>query len=458
MQYFKHALFSLFIFLSFNLVGKTDDLKFILRNMQAQNYFMNLFLIESTLVQSGVTHFTLLSGNGSSNGFSRSIEINGDQYVIGNNLDRATLSRISSSGVLLWTNEVQDTSSWSDLIMNDNGNILLVGQRDRDITSGTPGGRDLMVGECTTAGVFLNLQSIDYTYQETYTAIKRNPNPANTAYPFYALGQAEFSADKPILSFLNNSGIELQRITYDYNGDDEVHSISEMNSNGDFDIMGWVNGIGNVTRINRMGNVISSAQFSQDLLFYSDLPLSSGTSFSNVLAGTLNGAGLIAYYSNINNQNIYYTSNNLTRIYELVQYNATSFYALGLGVFSGAPRVVVMKFSINSGSINLDWARYMRASTNTSSLAGRLRLDDSKTHLILTEVRNDVANGYGSNDGVLSVQGLDLNDCDPVDVTINFTTQAYTPHQLVFQHKRSHISLSFFALLFHLVRPVLHTS
>lgn len=49
--------------------------------------------------------------------------------------------------------------------------------------------------------VFLNLQSIDYTYQETYTAIKRNPNPANTAYPFYALGQAEFSADKPILSF-----------------------------------------------------------------------------------------------------------------------------------------------------------------------------------------------------------------------------------------------------------------
>ncbi len=430
MQYFKHALFSLFIFLSFNLVGKTDDLKFILRNMQAQNYFMNLFPIESTLVQSGVTHFTLLLGNGSSNGFSRSIEINGDQYVIGNNLDRATLSRISSSGVLLWTNEVQDTSSWSDLIMNGNGNILLVGQRDRDITSGTPGGRDLMVGECTTAGVFLNLQSIDYTYQETYTAIKRNPNPANTAYPFYALGQAEFSADKPILSFLNNSGIELQRITYDYNGDDEVHSISEMNSNGDFDIMGWVNGIGNVTRINRMGNVISSAQFSQDLLFYSDLPLSSGTSFSNVLAGTLNGAGLIAYYSNINSQNIYYTSNNLTRIYELVQYNATSFYALGLGVFSGAPRVVVMKFSINSGSINLDWARYMRASTNTSSLAGRLRLDDSKTHLILTEVRNDVANGYGSNDGVLSVQGLDLNDCDPVDVTINFTTQAYTPQTI----------------------------
>ena len=77
MQYFKHALFSLFIFLSFNLVGKTDDLKFILRNMQAQNYFMNLFPIESTLVQSGVTHFTLLLGNGSSNGFSRSIEING---------------------------------------------------------------------------------------------------------------------------------------------------------------------------------------------------------------------------------------------------------------------------------------------------------------------------------------------------------------------------------------------
>jgi alpha-tubulin suppressor-like RCC1 family protein len=430
MQYFKHALFSLFIFLSFNLVGKTDDLKFILRNMQAQNYFMNLFPIESTLVQSGVTHFTLLSGNGSSNGFSRSIEISGDQYVIGNNLDRATLSRISNSGVLLWTNEVQDTSSWSDLIMNGNGNILLVGQRDRDITSGTPGGRDLLVGECTTAGVFLNLQSIDYTYQETYTAIKRNPNPANTAYPFYALGQAEFSADKPILSFLNNSGIELQRITYDYNGDDEVHSISEMNSNGDFDIMGWVNGIGNVTRIDRMGNVISSTQFSQDLLFYSDIPLSSGTSFSNVLAGTLNGAGLIAYYSNINSQNIYYTSNNLTRIYELVQYNATSFYALGLGVFSGAPRVVVMKFSINSGSINLDWARYMRASTNTSSLAGRLRLDDSKTHLILTEVRNDVANGYGSNDGVLSVQGLDFNDCDPVDVTINFTTQAYTPQTI----------------------------
>lgn len=91
MQYFKHALFSLFIFLSFNLVGKTDDLKFILRNMQAQNYFMNLFPIESTLVQSGVTHFTLLSGNGSSNGFSRSIEINGDQYVIGNNLDRRYL-------------------------------------------------------------------------------------------------------------------------------------------------------------------------------------------------------------------------------------------------------------------------------------------------------------------------------------------------------------------------------
>lgn len=72
----------------------------------------------------------------------------------------------------------------------------------------------------------------------------------------------------------------------------------------------------------------------------------------------------------------------------------------------------------------------MRASTNTSSLAGRLRLDDSKTHLILTEVRNDVANGYGSNDGVLSVQGLDLNDCDPVDVTINFTTQAYTPQTI----------------------------
>ena len=43
--------------------------------------------------------------------------------------------------------------------MNGNGNILLVGQRDRDITSGTPGGRDLMVGECTTAGVFLNLDN-----------------------------------------------------------------------------------------------------------------------------------------------------------------------------------------------------------------------------------------------------------------------------------------------------------
>ena len=422
----KKTLFFISYF-CYNLVlfASNSDLLAVFKNNPARDYFSTLFNSKSQLLNPG-SCFTNIYGTSGQNFFNRSIRIGNDYYVTGSDGIHATLSRIDLSGNLIWTNVLNDTSSWADLI-ESSGNILLVGQRDRDNTSGSPGGRDLLTGLCSPNGNFLSLLVTDYSYQETHIKVVRHPNPSIPGAMFYVLGQVENSgADKPVLTFLSAIGTEMGRIVIDGQDDDEFYQdIAITNTAGDLLISGTRGSVGHFTKLNRHGSIIAGgADLPTNYSISSIWPKSdAGNTFEFIFGGRNANGAILLYYSN--NIQFQYQLSGLSTITNIIPFSNTQFYAIGTGSHLGVSKSIILQFNISGGAVTKNWSRFVNDGSNPASVGGRMFIDVG-TNLVYTDTRTNALGGFGMQDGLFSVQGLNMLECNKDSVSTTLTRSNFT--------------------------------
>lgn len=129
-----------------------------------------------------IPNFKFYFGGANADYFTKVITFGGDYYAIGNSTGRASLTRISNAGNVMWTRELSITSAWNDLIITTNNEILLVG-----INGNYDNNAKSLIGTCTLSGI-MNVKSYNYSNRESLTKIYLNPNPENPSFPYYIIG------------------------------------------------------------------------------------------------------------------------------------------------------------------------------------------------------------------------------------------------------------------------------
>lgn len=154
--------------------------------------------------------FQLLAGNTQLNIFKKVLFHQNYYYVIGSNGNKATLNKFDDLGTMIWTAEVNDTSSWNDFVINTSGNLLVVGSKD--INGGLP--KDVLVGVFDQNGNALRLFSYNYGINESFNSIVENPIKINAAVRYVVLGSINPSNnrndDDVILTAMDEWGIQLE--------------------------------------------------------------------------------------------------------------------------------------------------------------------------------------------------------------------------------------------------------
>ncbi|HMS29122.1 MAG TPA: PKD domain-containing protein [Saprospiraceae bacterium] len=408
-------------------------------------YYRNLF-VDSASSTVSVNYFTSFYGNSESNVFGKSVMIGTDYYVIGTNGIQATLTRLNSLGSEIWTAVVSDTSSWADLIVTSNNNILLVGSVDIDLVTGTTGARNLLVGVCNTNGTFLSLQSSNYNEQESFTRILFNPNPANSNFPYYATGNvAGTSIDKVFVSTISNSGSIGSRFEFDSGNDDEFYQdIVLLNNAGDFALIGNRNTTGYIARVDKNLDPIDDGFLMDNYSsVFSLYALSSNPSdFQYIIAGTnASSKGIIGLFNGTTENSKIFTANGLSKVYNIVHGSGNEYYALGLGSVGGVSRTVVIKFEYNSGSLIFHWVRSINTAT-TPQVGGKIVIDAVPSQLIFSCGLLNPSGGSGSYEGLFSVQNLEFNNCNFENILIDFEEGNVTFSTIAISSQSMQINLS----------------
>lgn len=357
-----------------------------------------------------------LAGNSGENRFKKAIAYGGDYYIIGQNGVRAALHKMDATGAIVWSREVEDTSSWNDLIINSDNNILLVGSLD--ISSGLP--KDVLVGVFNTSGLQINLNSYDYFINESYNSIITNPLHVTFDTRYLVVGSANRTNnrndDDVIVTTMNPNGGTSAGWRKRYgslNTDDEFHAkITLFNGvAGQLALLGKLNNQGVYVVTDAAGNVSTS------------LGRAFGLNVAvNDLLRTPNNEILVA--SSINapspqSQIIKVTSTNanrfisrnasLTEVYQIVHRGGNQYYALATRTSGPVLRPCIIEFNDlgNDLSYNAAWEY-----NNGESYMERGHLQPvSLTDFIYCDSRTNSAQGFGMVDGFMVLHANGLDSC-----------------------------------------------
>ncbi len=134
--------------------------------------------------------FPRIYGTSGNDGINKVIPAGTEYYVLaytGANPSsdwKATVSRLSSSGPVLWTKTLDIFSQWNDGIVTPNGDLLLVGTT---LPYSGYQAKSLM-GLINSSGTFAFVRTSNVTGREILNRIVLNPVPQNNAFPYYILG------------------------------------------------------------------------------------------------------------------------------------------------------------------------------------------------------------------------------------------------------------------------------
>lgn len=370
--------------------------------------------------------FQVIAGDIVHNDFKKVLYHSNAYYAIGSRDNQAALSKFDDMGTLLWTRVVDDTSAWNDFIVNTDGNLLLVGWRD--IQSFAP--KDALVGVIEPSGNPLVLQSFDYTINEYYSSIVRNPLNTAPGYRYYVVGSINRTTnrndDDVVVVAMNDQGVASARRRYgSISRDDEFHAkISVYNPvAGTFALSGNLGGTATYVVINQGPGTTTNqgrALGATGTLF--DLQRTASGEYLGAAGFT--SAGRIYKISGTAANNFYYESTVVSGLRQILSMDASGFYTVGKAVVGGNPKPVTMFCRDNGSNLTLYAAKYPLICDNPGAgFLARVGLTD----LAYVDGRINAVDGFGNGDGYLAAHIGGFDDCEMDSLPGNFQKRSLNP-------------------------------
>ena len=375
-------------------------------------------------------YFQKLFGNNTSNHFGKGIAYNNFYYIIGGNNGMATLTKLSNTGDHIWTSEVNGTSGWNDIIVNSDGNILLVG-----IYGAFDGMAESMIGVANgNTGAFISLKSYDFNVRESLTKIYLNPNPASTLYPYYVAGiqnLASGGVDDVTITTIDKNGNVGTRNLLDSNDDEFYRDISSDGNNGEIILTGnraALTNNGVTVTLDKNGQVLSGRLFNVNTTFNSILTKQNLFSGNNHILAGRNNTSSIAQIVKVNGNSLVFSHNitqlnTITRLYPM---GLSNFIAIGYGTFSGVNRPVMVQMTDIGNSLTINWAKTFNDGENQYGFGFGNLISPNK--YIYTDARNGNSDGFGDMDAFISIDSISLDNCidQPVNVSLSNVTVSFS--------------------------------
>jgi hypothetical protein len=366
-------------------------------------------------------------GNAADNRLGKVIFHANNYYVLGKNDTKATVSKLNMNGNLLWTNQTDAEAFWNDIIVNKDGNLMVVGSLGSN-QGNTINNASLCGVINTGSGAFTVLKSFQIGFRELLNRIYINPVPNNNSFPYYVVGTKTSSSgsnddDLAILTFDTNFNFGSGKTYTNGSDDDQLH----------YDVFfGGTNGAMMAIGNNYNGNFfegrtatigkdlvpLSGRDFGQSVVFFSGLSLPNSTGgFQQILAGTTTSGPSDA---------VIIKANGLTTIYsykipalDVINYMSTgatgNIFAIGRGEFGGITKTVILNLQDNNTSLTLNWAKVLdQGETVYSNGYLNFILPDK---LMITDSRLGGNAVIGDFDGLFCVEQNNLENC--MDVTVN---------------------------------------
>ena len=386
---------------------------------------------ESLEFNQPISNFQLFGGTALENTFKKVILHQNYYYVIGSNINRASLHKFDLTGNLIWSSEVNDTSSWNDFIVTTANKLLLVGSKD--VNAGLA--KDVLIGVYDLNGTAIRLDAYDYGINESYNSIVENPLTTNPATRYVVLGSINLTTnrndDDVILTAMNESGGASWRRKYGaLNQDDQYHTkLSVYNAlSGQLAMSGHLANFGCyvVVNLSTNGAVTNLGRSFGANSRINDFQRTTNGEFllaSNVVTSPPQAQIIKVSASNPNN--FIYRNLNFNGIQQIISINANTFYALGTGAFSGVVRPMLFQFSDLGSSLGLNLIRYINngeTSFNQGSLT-QIGTND----LAYADGRVNPGSGIGAVDGFLSIHAGSLDECGLSQLNNSFSKLSFTP-------------------------------
>lgn len=385
--------------------------------------FMNSYFKENLQDSSftatlSVPNFKLYCGTVNSDYLTKVITHGGDYFAIGNSDGRATLTRISSTGLIVWTRAVNVTSSWNDLIVTKSGNILLVG-----INGNLDNNSKSMIGTCTLGGV-MTVKSYDYESRETLNKIYENPNPQNLDYPYYILGISNNGIgtyDNVLIINADANGVILW--TKHINGggslDYEFYKdISIQGNSGNMIIAGQYYSGAGLLVLDNGGNVLDGRKFDQNMFLNTILPIPNLVKgYDNIVGGSSGSFAQIFKINGISSIIYNYSVSGLDVINKIIAKPGGGYFALGNGTILGKKRSVILSLTETGNTLSIDWAKVLN-DNSTQYSQGYIGIMNN-AQIAYTDARQNLSNGIGGLDGFIAIENLNFDNC--MDTLVNLT-------------------------------------
>jgi len=185
--------------------------------------------------------FEKLIGNTNNNRAGKMILHDNHYYVLGQNENKATVTKMGLNGNLIWTNQTNEDGWWNDVIVNKDGNLMTVGYQGT-VSNQTNLNSSIGIINAGT-GNFISIRVFNFGLRDFFSRIFQNPMPSNPSFPYYIIGlqidQSASNLDKMSVNMVSENGIINTRRIISGPQDLQTHEGIWINiSTGDFALSG----------------------------------------------------------------------------------------------------------------------------------------------------------------------------------------------------------------------------
>lgn len=383
----------------------------------------NSILSKNTSIAS--EYFSKIYGNSGNNAFTKAVSTSDHYYIIGKNDDKATVTKIDIMGNLVWSRVTDDMATWNDIAINKDGNFILSGH----FGSLNDQAKSLIGVINSNTGTFISLKHYDIKVngRESLKCIYKNPAPLNSNFPYYVSGFMTNSGNEDDVMLVNlddNGAVNFVK-KYTDSDDEFFQGITVDGRFGEMMLYGarFSDGTqGTTVSIDKSGDVLSGRLFNTDLYFFCHLSNTNPTVGFNHILGGSTGNKSRARIVKVNGNAVVYNYdinqiNNISHLYAIP--SSQSFIAIGTGNFGGVNKSVLMHFTENGNSLNLNWAKlYETTETAISDGFGRFVANNKFLYL---DARINHRNTLGNSDGFLTITEANFENCIDNNITLNIT-------------------------------------
>jgi hypothetical protein len=387
-----------------------------------------LFLVLKANIY-GQINMQKLIGNSNENRAGKAILFANNYYLLGKNGTKATVTKLDINGNHIWTTETNDEAFWWDIIVNKDGNLMVVGGHGSN--AGNTTDNQSLCGVINPAnGNFNVLKSFDLGFKEFFFKIYANPSPANSSFPYYVtavktLSSGSNSDDLEIFTFDNNFSVDSRR-SYSFGTVDEelFRDVMIGGPNGSFTAIGNKNDgssfTGATVQFDKNLSVIGTRSFNQEIMFMSGFSKqASNNVFEQILAGNTTTSTLNAIILKVNGFNLAYSYKipQMKRIFKIASGSNNTIYAVGSASIGGIDKTVIVNFQDNNTSLSVNWAKVLDQNETAFSNGFIEILGPNK--YIFTDSRNGSPQGNGNFDMLVCVEDATFDNCMDMSYSIS---------------------------------------